>query len=259
MLKSISIVILMTGLFYHFKLDYNQDDVVLPAKCPDKAFVVIELFTSQGCSSCPAADALLKKVTNLSNERQLPVYTLSFHVDYWDKLGWKDSFSDQKNTQRQYAYGRAFSRQNIYTPQMIINGTYEFVGSDKSLCEEYISSELSQKRKKRIPVSASYSLTDNKIHIDYSVPGTFSGFVNFAVLQKKGKVDIKSGENGGRSINYTNIVRQFTQIDCYDESNKGEIGIDKPVDLDGNNMTVLVYLQNKLNMKVEGVKEARPL
>ncbi len=105
-------------------------------KAPDKkkseegkGFAVIELFTSEGCSSCPPADELVSKVLS---ENKPDVYILSFHVDYWDRLGWKDDFSQATFSDRQKQYARYLSLDGVYTPQIVVNGTDQFVGSNET-------------------------------------------------------------------------------------------------------------------------------
>lgn len=93
-----------------------------------KGFAIVELFTSEGCSSCPPADRLIDK---LVTEKGSEIYILSYHIDYWDHIGWKDPFSQAAFTNRQRQYGRHFSLESIYTPQVIVNGIDEFVGSDE--------------------------------------------------------------------------------------------------------------------------------
>src|ERR1700733_13645315 len=95
----------------------------------DKGFAVVELFTSEGCSSCPPAD---KAVAKLLQEHAGNVYVLGYHVDYWDNLGWKDIFSNAAYTQRQKEYAKIFKLSSVYTPQVILNGTEQFVGSDEN-------------------------------------------------------------------------------------------------------------------------------
>ena len=97
----------------------------------DASFAVVELFSSEGCSSCPAADLLVSKLTAWARQNNEPVYPLTFHVDYWNNLGWRDVFSRSEFTQRQAAYARIFKDQGMYTPQMIVNGSEAFVGSDQ--------------------------------------------------------------------------------------------------------------------------------
>src|ERR1700743_69163 len=91
----------------------------------DKGIAVIELFTSEGCSSCPPADELVAKIQKENKDK--PVYILAYHVDYWDRLGWKDSFSNADFTKRQNSYAKVLRLQSVYTPQIIVNGKTEFV------------------------------------------------------------------------------------------------------------------------------------
>src|SRR5580693_8460725 len=112
-----------------------------PSAAP-KGFAVVELFTSEGCSSCPPADQLVARIQQ--EEKDLPVYILAFHVDYWDRLGWKDAFSDARYTQRQNHYASWLNLQSVYTPQIIVNGRKEFVGSQENILRSAIQSGLDQ-------------------------------------------------------------------------------------------------------------------
>src|SRR5215472_2525698 len=97
------------------------------------SFAVLELFTSEGCSSCPPADRLLPQLANDPN-----IIPLSFHVDYWDRLGWKDSFSNSEFSDRQKEYAKRFRLSSIYTPQLVVNGEFEMVGTNRSSAEAAI-------------------------------------------------------------------------------------------------------------------------
>src|SRR5258706_7835451 len=107
--------------------------------------VVIELFTSQGCSSCPAADKNLAEIIEDAEKNGQPVYGLSFHVDYWNYIGWKDPYSNPGYTARQHQYAQKLNSESVYTPQMIVNGEIEFVGSNKKASSEAVASALSKK------------------------------------------------------------------------------------------------------------------
>ena len=104
-----------------------------------ESVAVVELFTSQGCSSCPAADALLGEVVAESKKDGKPILGLSYHVSYWNHLGWKDPYSSEQFTRRQQQYAEVLQLQSIYTPQMIVNGEYEFVGSDRRKLENALA------------------------------------------------------------------------------------------------------------------------
>src|SRR6186997_2744530 len=105
-------------------------------------FVLIELFTSEGCSSCPPADEALEEIQKKYNDKN--VLVLGYHVDYWNKLGWKDVFSDASFTQRQEYYSRIFHLNSIYTPQVVVNGKSEFVGSNKEKLISSIEEQLNE-------------------------------------------------------------------------------------------------------------------
>src|ERR1700761_8258700 len=109
-------------------------------KAAEKGFAVIELFTSEGCSSCPPADALVARVQKESNGK--PVYILAFHVDYWNRLGWKDVFSSAEYSERQSEYAKYLKLESVYTPQVIVNGKKEFVGSEESTLQNSVSAAL---------------------------------------------------------------------------------------------------------------------
>ena len=125
-----------------------------------KPVAVVELFTSQGCSSCPPADALLRKIHEYAEENKLPVYVLSFHVDYWNRLGWTDPYSDPTYTQRQRAYARHFGTDRVYTPQMIVGGEREFVGSNGK--QAGVALQESLQASARVKVSVEVTSRENE-------------------------------------------------------------------------------------------------
>ena len=109
---------------------------------------VIELFTSQGCSSCPSADKLLAQTLSDAKRDNKLIIALSFHVDYWNRLGWTDPFSDKKYSQRQSDYASAMQLRSVYTPQMIVNGSTEFVGSNEKELKKYFRQHYKDKKKR---------------------------------------------------------------------------------------------------------------
>ena len=170
---------------------------------------VIELFTSQGCSSCPPADALLKTYAESKD-----VLALSLPIDYWDYLGWKDTFASPRNTERQRAYAKGFGIGPVYTPQAVINGMGQALGSSKKDIDEAIEQTAVALEKRRVTVR--FLREPNSIIIATS--GAPDGAevkeatIWLAVVQKSGSVPIKRGENNGKSLTYTNIVRQLTPV-----------------------------------------------
>lgn len=172
------------------------------AKAPE---VVAELFTSQGCSSCPPADRLLSEIRSRPG-----VLTLTYHVDYWDYLGWKDTLGSPEFSQRQYDYAKARGDMDVYTPQMIVNGGKPLVGSQRS--EVYAM--LEQSRQPDWPVPLRISGEGKEIVVEC---GTFIGEGEPAAdatlwlmpILSEAKVPIERGENAGRNITYHSVVRKL--------------------------------------------------
>ena len=180
----------------------------VPAADTNSAKPVIELFTSQGCSSCPPADKLLAKLAKRDD-----VIAISYNVDYWDYLGWKDTLASSANTKRQYAYARARGDGKVYTPQVIVDGLRHVVGSRA----DKINSALSATQKHRLSHSVTMTVTTTKtevlINLDgQASPATRSATVFIATVQPAMKVKIKRGENHGRRITYHNVVRKFAEV-----------------------------------------------
>jgi hypothetical protein len=175
----------------------------------DKGFAVIELFTSQGCSSCPPADALLGKMAMAHDAQVLPI---AFHVDYWNRLGWKDPFSSASYSQRQRAYANQFHLDGVYTPQAIVNGKRQMVGSDASLLAAAVADA------KAITPTASINITSieqqaDSIHIQYNIMGAYSDATLQAVLvQEQVETQIKAGENKGLSLTNYHIARDLKEV-----------------------------------------------
>jgi hypothetical protein len=213
------------------------------------SFAVIELFTSQSCSSCPPANVLFEKLKAVIKEKNLPVYPLAFHVDYWNHLGWRDTFSSANYTERQYKYGHSFKKLNVYTPQIILNGTIQFTGSDVRRCIKELNAIMAVDNIPQFDISAEYTQDSDSVYIRFKVDETFHGIVNFALIQKEGVVKIKNGENEGKNLNYQNIVRCFKQINCF-KNYPEKVTFLKPQELDPGDMEVIVYLQNKVNMQI---------
>ena len=170
---------------------------------------IIELFTSQGCSSCPPADALLNTYAQTEG-----VLALSLPVDYWDYIGWKDTLASPKNTERQRAYVKAFGRGPVYTPEAVINGVTDAVGSDQQAVDRalQISSKLLEDR--RVPLSFSRQGASLIVSTGSAPTGTDvqEATIWLVVFKKSAEVNIKRGENSGKTISYSNVVREMTPI-----------------------------------------------
>lgn len=213
---------------------------------------VIELFTSQGCSSCPPADRLLSNTILNAKTDGKKIFALSFHVDYWNRLGWKDPFSDKIYSDRQRIYSSALKGNSVYTPQIIVNGEKAFVGSDKKELETAITTALKIKSKVSFQ-SLSATLADNKvINTNYKLTGDFSDCkINFALVTKSETTQIKNGENEGRTLVNENIVRQFISKQALIE---GEMLFTNISVNQKNNLMVIAFVQRNADLKIIGAE-----
>ncbi len=186
------------------------DDVDVSMSRP---FALIELFTSQGCSSCPSADRLLGDVDAESRKRGLRVFVLSLHVDYWNQLGWVDRFSAPAYSSRQKRYAHTFRLGRIYTPQVLVNGTVEFVGSNAKRVDHEIKSALSRQPEVDLSLRAVVSADGQSAHVNYEIQGRHdvSDFC-MAVVENGLVTNIDAGENNGRVLRHDGVVRAFRSI-----------------------------------------------
>ena len=199
---------------------------------------VLELFTSEGCSSCPPADRLLAQLMKTDSN----IYVLAFHVDYWDRLGWKDQFSSGEFTERQKKYGTQFRLESIYTPQLVINGRYEMVGSNRADVQNAIQKVLKESPPVSIKIG-DVKTGDHKIYLSYSLDGNWQHANLLAVLvQKQAVVNIKAGENEGAQLSHTNVVRFIKKLPA---TQSGEIDLTIPDGLDDNNCQVILFTQRE--------------
>jgi hypothetical protein len=157
--------------------------------------VLVELFTSQGCNSCPPADAYLGELTKRGD-----VLALAFHVDYWDRLGWKDPFSARAWTDRQRAYAATLGASNIYTPQMVVSGSDHAVGSDRRAVEALIA---------RAPVAAGPELqiARSDAGLSLKVEGVGEGEIWLVGFDPVHETKVARGENAGKTLREFNVVR----------------------------------------------------
>ena len=170
---------------------------------------VVELFTSQGCSSCPPADALLGRLS-----RRKDLVALTFPVDYWDYLGWKDTLSHPANSKRQRAYANYRGDREVYTPQVIVNGLRHVVGSRREQIENVISTTAKQRMALYVPLSIDVGEDAISVGIGDAPPAleTKKATLWLVLYQNRVKVPIRRGENHGKSITYYNVVREMTPV-----------------------------------------------
>ncbi|MCB1502267.1 MAG: DUF1223 domain-containing protein [Bauldia sp.] len=181
------------------------------------AKAVLELFTSQGCNSCPPADAILGDYAKDGS-----VLALSYPVDYWDYLGWKDTLASHENTLRQKSYAEARGDRQVYTPQVVVNGTTHVVGSNR----RQIEAALDTSKPLPVPVTMSAGTDSTTVTVgDAEASGPSKGTIWLAMYADPITVPIERGENTGKSITYYNVVRKLRPIAMW----KGkEVSIELP-------------------------------
>jgi hypothetical protein len=215
----------------------SDDETAMP-------FAVVELFTSEGCSSCPPADNLLGEIVRDADKRQQRVFGLSFHVDYWNGLGWRDPYSDTAFSRRQRQYARAFKSDQVYTPQMVVNGSTEFIGSDRTQARKHIDSALKQPVRVAVKLSQEPKADSTSVVFAYEVRRAARGSVlNVAVVERGLVSKVKQGENGGRTLRHENVVRTL-KTGLLGESTKGTIQLKLPADLVRKNSSAIGYVQD---------------
>ena len=188
--------------------------------------VVVELFTSQGCSSCPPADEILHELAARDD-----VIALALHVDYWDYIGWKDPFGDPAHADRQRAYAAAGNRRSVFTPEMIVNGTTDVVGAKPMKLSKAIAEHARQPRLVDLSLRRE---GDSLLIRAEPLPGLI-GPVTIHMLRYSPlrETEIKRGENAGKTLSYANVVEGWTVLGEWDGLSplemSAEISGDKPV------------------------------
>lgn len=212
-----------------------------------EGFAVLELFTSEGCSSCPPADRLLSDVIEDAKEKGLKVYALSFHVDYWNRLGWKDPYSSSIFSQRQRNYARVLNS-NVYTPQIVVNGQGEFVGSNRAKAALAVKKALNNPVKD-LKISFDPKLMGERISYSFSSKEPVKNAVlNVALVESGLSQQVNRGENRGRNLKHDNVVRAFDsqRLDAW--GGRGSLVL--PADVKKDKAQIFVYLQDQANLEV---------
>jgi hypothetical protein len=240
---------------------YAASDVRVP--------VVVELFTSEGCSSCPPADEVLVKLSRMQNVSNARVIVLGEHVDYWNNLGWVDPFSSPQFRARQNDYAQTFKVDSVYTPQMVVNGSAEFVGDDMGRAMSEIGRAAAQPSA-AISLKAVRSATEQEV-VDLAVTirdlpainvrgkrGVAPVDVYLAVTEDNLVTDVKRGENAGHSLRHAAVVRSFGVIGNMDPREKGELSLRPTLKIPSNwkrkDLHAVVFVQDRSTRHILGAE-----
>lgn len=225
--------------------------------------VVVELFTSEGCSSCPPADALLKELSEQQQLDGVQIVALEEHVDYWNHLGWRDPYSAAEFSQRQNDYARLFRTDGAYTPQMVVDGQQELLGSRGREAKEAIRNAAGQPKAEIILLSGG-NTAPGKLAFEVriknlngiSVHGTTELWM--AVTEKGLQTDVKAGENSGETLKHAPVVRSLRKIDTIRDaagySRQTQAALDPGWRKE--NLAIVVFLTEKDSGKIIGAAAA---
>jgi hypothetical protein len=225
--------------------------------------VLIELFTSEGCSSCPPADALLAKLDRSQPVNGAELIVLSEHVDYWNDIGWKDPYSSHEYSERQRAYAARFGRGSVYTPQMVIDGHSELVGSDERRAIQAVENET---KFAKVPLSLSAIRFESKnklgMHVEVGPLGpsiaAHSGSLFLAVADDSDESQVSRGENAGRTLKHVAVLRSLVAVGTVGKSDK--VSRDITVNFsneNGRRLRIVGIIQESSAGRVLGVASAR--
>jgi hypothetical protein len=228
----------------------------------DKVPVLLELFTSEGCSSCPPADKLLEAVDRLQPIPGANLIVMSEHVDYWDQLGWKDPFSSAALSGRQAQYAARLHRDGAYTPQLIVDGEAEMVGSDGPAAKSAVQKALGFEK---LLVNLSQPVRDGgRVTVRVEIPGLAAAHkgaasVYLAVADNRVQSSVARGENAGRSLLHVAVVRSFIEAGHLKagDSFSREVSLEIPAGAGVNGLRVIAFLQDQKTGRILGVSEQR--
>ncbi len=222
--------------------------------------VLVELFTSEGCSSCPPADALLAKLDRDQPVNGAEIIVLGEHVDYWDNLGWHDRFSSHQYTDRQNQYGARFRVDSVYTPQMIVDGTDQFVGNDASHAVRAIQHAT---QNSKIKLTLSRPVVDgHKVSAAVSTPAPIpakpQADLYAALVDPTDTTEVRSGENGGHRLQHVGVVRGLQRVGSLKDLGAGPVSfsLNAPGDAKPGQMRVVVFAQQSGQGAVLGAASA---
>jgi hypothetical protein len=222
--------------------------------------VLVELFTSEGCSSCPPADALLAALDQSQPIAGAEIIVLGEHVDYWDGLGWRDRFSSRQYTDRQNQYADHLHVDSPYTPQMVVDGTDQFVGNDVSHARRSIE-HAAQMTKIKLTISQPV-LSGSKISSSVSIPTSTTvqpkGDLYAALVDPADTTEVRSGENGGRRLQHVGVVRSLQRIGSLKDLSTKSLSftLTAPADSKPGEMRVVVFAQSSQGAVVGAAQQS---
>ncbi len=233
-----------------------EDMPVMSTDSKTRQPVLVELFTSEGCSSCPPADRQLAFLEKQQPVSGAEVITLAFHVDYWDRLGWKDAYSSAEFSERQNQYVQRMRLASSYTPQMVVDGQAEFVGSNSGQATDAIAKAAVQPK-----AGTDIKLTESNAEIEIAnVPKHESATIYLAAAEDGIVTDVKNGENGGKKLPHISVVRK---LEIVGQLKSSETMFKSSAKLPGNsgwnqkNLKYIVFAQEDASGRIIAIGKAK--
>jgi len=206
-----------------------------------RSAVLAELFTSEGCSSCPPADALLMKLDKLQPVAGVQIIVLSEHVDYWNSLGWTDPYSSAQFTQRQGMYGHSLVAES-YTPQVVIDGRKEVLGSDEKAIQAAIAKAAARPKIAVRIVAAKREGNEAVVNVTVGAPTSSKADVWVAIADDRDQSSVRNGENKGRTLNHVAVVRSLAKVGTVTKSAGFEKELRVPLPAQAADRRVVVFV-----------------
>ncbi len=237
---------------------YKAPVAPIPSDGSHPGPVVIELFTSEGCSSCPPADAFLKQLAEAGRVNDVDVIAIEEHVDYWDRLGWRDPFSSQDWTERQEQYAHVFRHDGPFTPQFVVNGRRDFVSmSSREALQSIVEASTASAAELHLsptgdsPRSAEFSIT-----IQNAPPETHSAVLLLAVTERGLSSNVLRGENQGRNLVHAPVLRALTRVRIPKATQSAVMETKAKIALNPSwkreNLRFVIFLQDQKSLHIVG-------
>jgi hypothetical protein len=234
-----------------------------PVATTERAPVLVELFTSEGCSSCPPADEILQKMDKLQPIPNVRIVVLSEHVDYYDQIGWKDPFSSHAYTERQERYVERMKVESPYTPQMVVDGEFQFNGTDAKTAVQDIQ-KAATSEKISVKLTLAQANQKGKISINVQTPplpgssSASSADVLVAVADDADVTNVASGENSGKTLTNVAVVRELKQVGKIDKTNGFSKDVETSIPATNTNKSrIIVIVQEPHQGKLLGIASAQ--
>ncbi len=267
-LWSVAAVLTTAALLIGGQLTEGEEPPQVSPTIPG-APVLVELFTSQGCSSCPPADRLLSRLGSSDEFGEAVVIPLSYHVDYWNYIGWTDPFSSSEWSLRQSSYADSFDSRRVYTPQLVINGRRDCVGSDEKRVREEIARAAGESTAGRLQLELNAGDDPRVLHLDIdamidAIAKETAGdrwSVMVAVFENGLETPVSRGENSGRKLRNSHVVRSLQQAFTLPArpgaKHSGQVHIELAEDWDREHLGVAVFLQDPVSRHIHGAAMRR--